>query len=76
MKNYLLNILIVIDKFINVLFSPVLNLLPNLKYKFGDHRDTLSEVFGRNRENCKACYFVCRALHWFDKNHCEESIED
>ena len=70
------NILISIDQFANVLFSPVLNLLPNLKAKFGYPDETLSSVFGKNREVCKSCYWICRALHLLDPKHCEKSIEE
>jgi hypothetical protein len=73
--NYIFNILVSIDQLINVVFGPLLNLLLRPDYKFGKPDDTLSEVFGRNREKCKTCYIICRALHLLDKNHCEKSID-
>ena len=75
MLTWLWNILISIDQFINVLFGPLLNWLLRPKAKFGDPDETLSSVFGKNKKNCKTCYFICMALHLLDKNHCEESIE-
>jgi hypothetical protein len=72
---YILNILISLDQLVNVVFGPLLNLILRPSYKFGEPDDTLSEVFGRNRKDCKACYYICRVLHWFDKNHCEKSID-
>ena len=72
---WILDILISIDKLANVLFKLPLNYLLNPEYKFGNHRDTLSEVLGRNKGTCKTCYWICRALHLLDKNHCEKSIE-
>ena len=72
---WLWNILISIDQFFNVLLSPLLNWTLKPDYKFGDEDETLSSVFGKNKAKCKACYWICRALHLIDKNHCEESIE-
>ncbi len=69
------NILISIDQFFNVLLSPLLNLILRPSARFGDPDETLSSVFGKNREECKACYWICRALHLIDHKHCERSIE-
>ncbi len=69
------NILISIDQFFNVLLSPLLNWWLKPKYKFGYPDETLSSVFGKNHKQCRACYWICRALHLIDKNHCKESIE-
>jgi hypothetical protein len=37
--------------------------------------ETLSSVFGKNGEECKACHFICKLLHLIDPQHCERSIE-
>lgn len=77
MKIYLWNILISIDQLIAVVFSPVLNVVFKGPNKFGEPDETLSSVFGKNVKlgKCKGCYFICRLLHLFDKNHCKKSIE-
>ncbi len=69
------NILIWIDQGVNVLAGPLLNALLRPKARFGATDETLSSVFGKNREECKVCYWICRVLHLLDKNHCEKSIE-
>lgn len=83
MTDYLKNIwlfikplLIIIDKAINVFFAPLLNLIPNIKYKFGYYKDTLSEVFGRNLDTCKFCQWICKRLGKFELKHCKKSIVD
>lgn len=76
MKKYFWNVLIWIDKGVNVIFAPLLNWAMKPVYKFGDHRDTLSEVFGRNKDTCEFCLRVCKFLSIFDKRHCEKNIED
>lgn len=74
-------VLLWIDQGANVLFSPLLNWIlhhqtaGNPPAWFGYEDETLSSVFGKNREVCKACYVVCRLLHWVDKDHCKKSIE-
>lgn len=75
-KSYLWQILIWLDQGANVIFSPLLNVL--LKPEnggFGSADETLSSVFGKNRDNCKACFWLCLVLHRLDKNHCAKSIE-
>ena len=72
---WLWNILISIDQFFNVLLSPLLNWMLKPEARFGFPDETLSSVLGKNRERCKTCYWICRALHWIDPNHCEKSIE-
>lgn len=46
------------------------------EYKFGDHKDTTSEVLGRNKPSCKLCRGVCKLLSIIlaDELHCEKSI--
>ena len=73
---WLWNIFIWLDQGVNVIFAPLLNwLLKPENGRFGDPDETLSSVFGKNRKNCKACYWICMALHLLDKNHCQKSIE-
>lgn len=81
MKNYFKNLgrsimmfLIAFDKLVNVVFAPLLNLIPGIEYKFGYWRDTLSEVFGRNQQHCKICGMMCVVLGWVDRKHCSKSI--
>ncbi len=69
------NILISIDQFFNVLLSPLLNLILRPSARFGDPDETLSSVFGKNGEECRACHFICKLLHLIDPQHCERSIE-
>lgn len=75
MNFWLWDILISIDQFFNVFLRWPLNYFLKPKYRFGYPDETLSSVFGKNRKQCRACYWVCRMLHLIDKNHCEESIE-
>jgi hypothetical protein len=79
MKQYFWNILISIDQLANTVLGVVLNLfLPkDAKDKFGNPDETLSSVFGKNIKEgkCKWCYYICKILHIFDKNHCKKSIE-
>lgn len=67
--------LVGIDQQLNVLFYPLLNLIPGIEYEFGHPDDTLSEVFARNRPNCSFCRWMCRILDAVDKNHCDRSID-
>lgn len=78
MKLYLWSILISIDQLVAVVLSPILNIVFKGPYKFGDPDETLSSVFGKNikKGKCKGCYFICRLLHLFEKNHCKKSIEE
>ncbi len=73
--NWFWNMLISIDQFFNVLLSPLLNLILRPSARFGDPDETLSSVFGKNGEECKACHFICKLLHLIDPQHCERSIE-
>lgn len=77
MSGWLFNVLVSLDQFLNVLLGPSLNAILKPVAKFGYPDETLSSVFGKNVESgtCRACRFMCRMLHWFDKNHCQESIE-
>ena len=59
-KQYFWNILISIDQLLNTLIG-------------GDPDETISSRCGKRK--IKVCKWLCKALHMFDKNHCEESIE-
>lgn len=80
MLSYLFNVIIWIDQGVNVIFSPLLNLMVDKQgARFGDPDETLSSVMGKNskRKTCKVCNWICRnILHPIDRNHCENSIED
>lgn len=75
---WLWNVLVWIDQGLNVIFAPLLNALLRPELHFGSPDETLSSVFGKNvRVNrCRVCRWICMLLHVFDKNHCENSIED
>lgn len=75
MIQYIFSILISIDQFANTLLSPVLNSILKPEYKFGYPDETLSSVFGKNKDKCKLCRIICKLLNIIDKNHCIESIE-
>jgi len=74
---YIKAVFLTIDQGVNVIAGPLLNLTLRSR-KFGFPDETLSSVFGKEVRagNCKACYFICRALHILDKDHCHKSIED
>ena len=45
-------------------------------YRFGDIRETISSVLGKNQRD-KTLTKTGKVLVWvLDKNHCEKSIED
>ena len=76
MKAYFWNIFVLLSKALNVIVMPIFN--PFVEYKFGDHRDSTSEVLGRNKPHCKLCRGICKLLSFIlkDELHCENSIED
>lgn len=62
-KRYIWNWLILIDQAINVFFG-------------GDPDETMSSRMGkRSREQCPFCYWVCRWLNIFQKDHCQHAVE-
>lgn len=70
---YPLRILYATDQWLNVFLAPLLNLLlSDGSYKFGNPDETLSSVMGKNIKlgKCRGCYYICRVLHLFDKDHC------
>ena len=68
MKKYIVNILISVDQLVNTLIG-------------GDPDETISSRAGKQvRDNAKkkggGWYWLCRALHVIDKNHCIDAIEN
>ncbi|WP_263082147.1 hypothetical protein [Endozoicomonas sp. Mp262] len=60
---YFWNILIAIDQLANTLLA-------------GDPDETISSRAAKaNRKGKRWGCVLCRFLHWFDRNHCEKSIE-
>lgn len=78
MKSYFSNLGTAISQFLNVVFSPILNIIFGGPNKFGYPDETMSSVLGKNirDNNCILCNFVCFFLRLIDKNHCKKSIEN
>ncbi len=74
---YIKAVLIGFDQFVNAAVGPVLNGVLRSK-RFGYPDETLSSAFGKEVRDgrCKTCYWICRALHVLDPDHCNASIED
>jgi len=63
-RQYLRNILVSFDQLGNALTG-------------GDPDETLSSrIAKKSRAGSRPAYALCRMLHWFDKNHCVDSIEE
>ena len=68
-----------IDRFGNHNFRTLLNatLILESGYQFGDFRETISSVLGKNeRDNTLSVLGkgLVAFLHWIDENHCQKSI--
>ena len=65
MKQYIINLLISIDQFVNTVFA-------------GNPDETISSRLGKKvrRGNRSWPYYVCKLLSIVDHRHCEKSIED
>ncbi|MBE0498583.1 MAG: hypothetical protein IBX43_05000 [Campylobacterales bacterium] len=65
MRRYFWNLLISLDQFVNTVFN-------------GDPDETISSRVGKHvADGDKSWrYALCKMLHFFDKNHCEKSIEE
>lgn len=83
-NKYCLNLFIVFDQFINAFLCGLLNkLFKNPSYKFGNHDETISSVFGKNilfypNTTDKSIIIVNGWLSKADpqsKNHSVDSIE-
>ncbi len=68
-------VLVALDQFANALLGPGLNQVFASR-RFGDPDETLSSVFGKEvAAGNRRARWVCRMLNWFDRGHCEKSIE-
>jgi hypothetical protein len=68
-----------IDRFGNRNFRSLLNatLILESKNTFGDPRETISSVLGKNQQTdtlTKTGQLLVKLLDWLDPNHCEKSI--
>jgi hypothetical protein len=62
MKRYLFNLLIALDQFGNTLMG-------------GYPDETISSRAGKLAKRNRTAYWLCRALHLLDPNHCRKAIE-
>jgi len=81
---YLKNVALAIMELIYAVFSlkplPVLykiDLVANAVF-FGDPQETISSRAGKLvlAGDRGLAYYLCRALNWFDKNHCVKNIQE
>jgi hypothetical protein len=65
MRNYLRNLTLALDRFLNVVFF------------YGKADETISYNAATAEKNGKkwGCLF-CKFLHWVDHNHCERTLRD
>ncbi len=82
LKRYAYNALRVIDQVANVMIAPILNRLLHTpdNARFGDPRETLSSVLGKNMRNghCRTCRGVCKVLTLVFRqqvDHCIDAID-
>lgn len=80
-KGYFRSTAVNIDRFGNREFRALFNkvLIKENGYRFGDIRETISSVLGKNQRDktlSKTGKFLVWILDLIDKNHCEKSIED
>ena len=80
-KGYFRSTAVNIDRFGNREFRALFNkmLIKENGYKFGDIRETISSVLGKNQRDdtlSKWGKVLVWILDLIDKNHCEKSIED
>ncbi len=62
-KRYIINVLLWLDLGANTLLG-------------GDPQETLSSRLGKAaKRGNRIAYVCCRALRWFDKNHCINAID-
>lgn len=80
-KGYFRSTAVNLDRFGNREFRALFNkvLIKEKGYKFGDIRETISSVLGKNQRDDTLSKWG-KVLVWIldklDKNHCEKSIED
>lgn len=80
-NDYFMQTAIDIDKFGNRNFRTLLNytLIKKTGYKFGDVRETISSVLGKNKiagTLTKKGIILCNILDFLDENHCIKSINN
>jgi len=64
MKKYFYNIFVWLSEGLNVIFTG------------GDPEESLSEHAARRMYDKKWACRLCKFLDWFDKQHCEKSLEN
>jgi len=62
LKAYIKNVLIGIDQLVNAMTG-------------GDPDETISSRMGKQKGDCKFCFYACKLLSLIDKRHCIKSIE-
>lgn len=63
LQRYGWNLLIAIDQLANTILG-------------GDPDETISSRTAKRVKDQRWAYYLCRALHWFDKDHCVKSVEE
>ena len=81
LKGYFLESATDIDRFGNRNLRTLLNttLITDKGYKFGDYRETISSVLGKNKLTktlTTTGKVLCAILDFLDKNHCIKSIRN
>jgi hypothetical protein len=80
LSNYFKETAVDIDRFGNRNLRTLLNAtLQKNGYKFGDERETISSVLGKNKRDgtlTKTGIIICNILDRLDKNHCIKSIKE
>jgi hypothetical protein len=80
-NDYFYETAIDIDRFGNRNMRTLWNLILRKKngYEFGDYRETISSVLGKNKINGTLSVMgkiLCSILSFLDRNHCIKSIKD
>lgn len=75
MKTWFWEVLVWADQGLNVIFGKLLNKIFDID-GFGSSDETLSSVFGKYRNRCRLCHWLCVVLEWLDPGHCAKSIEE
>ncbi|MFJ1323296.1 hypothetical protein ACILDT_09815 [Capnocytophaga canis] len=79
-KGYFLSTAVSIDRWANSEFRTLWNstlIKPQAVYRFGDVRETISSVLGKNQERqtlTRTGRILASVLDFLDKNHCKKSI--
>lgn len=80
-KKYFKSTAVNIDRFGNREFRTLFNrtLIQKTGYRFGDERETISSVLGKNERDktlTKCGKVLVKILNFIDKNHCIKSINN